>query len=163
MRGRCWKFGDNISTDHIIAGKFLNTSDPAVLAAHCMEDARTEFPTEARPGDIVVAGNNFGCGSSREHAPIALKGCGIGAVIASTFARIFFRNAINIGLTIIESNQAAGEAEDGDDIEIDMDNSKIINHTRSKSYKFQPFPQEIRDIIASGGLMEYVKKKMGKA
>ena len=128
-----------------------------------MEDDRPEFPTEARPGDIVVAGDNFGCGSSREHALIALKGCRIGAVIASTFARIFFRNAINVGLTIIESNQAAGGAEDGDDIEIDMDNSKIINHTRNRSYEFQPFPQEIRDIIASGGLMEYVKKKMGKA
>ncbi len=125
-----------------------------------MEDARPEFPKKVRPGDIVVAGDNFGCGSSREHAPIALKACRIGAVIASSFARIFFRNAINIGLPIIESAEAAKAAEDGDDIEVDMDKSRIINHTQGKTHNFEPFPQEIRDIIASGGLMKYVKKKM---
>lgn len=160
MRGRCWKFGDNISTDHIVAGRFLNTSDPDALAAHCMEDPRPEFPKEVHPGDIVVTGDNFGCGSSREHAPIALKGCKIGAVVSSSFARIFFRNAINIGLPIIECREAAGDAQEGDDIEIDMDKSNITNHTRNETYSFQPFPREIRDIIASGGLMEYVKKKM---
>lgn len=162
MRGRCWKFGDNISTDHIIAGRFLSTSEPGALAAHCMEDARPEFPKEVSPGDIVVAGDNFGCGSSREHAPIAMKGCKIGAVIASSFARIFFRNSINIGLPIIESVEAAREIEEGDDVEIDMNKSRIINHTSGKTYSFEPFPQEIRDIIAAGGLMKYVKKKMGK-
>lgn len=162
MRGRCWKFGDNVSTDHIIAGRFLNTSDPGALAAHCMEDARPEFPKEVSPGDIVVAGDNFGCGSSREHAPIAMKGCKIGAVIASSFARIFFRNSINIGLPIIESVEAAREIKDGDDVEIDMNKSRIIDHTNGKTYSFEPFPKEIRDIIASGGLMKYVKKKMGK-
>ncbi len=125
-----------------------------------MEDERPEFPKEMSPGDIVVAGDNFGCGSSREHAPIALKACKVGTVVASSFARIFFRNAINIGLPIIEHDQAARDAEDGDDIEIDMDGSRIINHTRDKTYNFEPFSQEIRDIIAAGGLMAYVKKKM---
>lgn len=161
MRGRCWKFGNNISTDHIISGRFLHTSEPAALAAHCMEDERPEFPKDVNPGDIVVAGDNFGCGSSREHAPIALKACKIGVVVASSFARIFFRNAINIGLPIIESDQAVRDAEEGDDIEIDMDGSRIINHTRDKTYNFEPFPQEIKDIIAAGGLMAYVKKQMG--
>ncbi len=126
-----------------------------------MEDVRPEFPKDVSPGDVVVAGTNFGCGSSREHAPIALKACKVGVVVASSFARIFFRNAINIGLPIIESDLAAKDAEDGDDIEIDMDSGRIINHTRDKTYSFEPFPQEIRDIIASGGLMEYVKKQMG--
>ncbi len=126
-----------------------------------MEDERPEFPKDVSPGDIVVAGDNFGCGSSREHAPIALKACKIGVVVASSFARIFFRNAINIGLPIIESDQAVRDAEEGDDIEIDMDGSRIINHTRDKTYNFEPFPQEIKDIIAAGGLMAYVKKQMG--
>jgi 3-isopropylmalate/(R)-2-methylmalate dehydratase small subunit len=126
-----------------------------------MEDARPEFPKDVGPGDIVIAGSNFGCGSSREHAPIALKACKIGAVVASSFARIFFRNAINIGLPIIESDQAVRDAEEGDDIEIDMDGSRIINHTRDKTCNFEPFPQEIKDIIAAGGLMAYVKKQMG--
>lgn len=127
-----------------------------------MENTRPEFPKEVSPGDIVVAGDNFGCGSSREHAPIALKACGIRAVIASSFARIFFRNAINIGLPILESPEAAREIEDGDEVEIDMDKSRIIDHTRNKTYSFEPFPPEIREIIASGGLMKYVKKKMGR-
>lgn len=126
-----------------------------------MEDERPEFPKDVSPGDIVVAGDNFGCGSSREHAPIALKACKIGVVVASSFARIFFRNAINIGLPIIESDQAVRDAEEGDDIEIDMDGSRIINHTRDKTYNFEPFPQEIKDIIAAGGLMAYVKTQMG--
>jgi 3-isopropylmalate/(R)-2-methylmalate dehydratase small subunit len=126
-----------------------------------MEDVRPEFLKDVVPGDIVIAGNNFGCGSSREHAPIALKACKIGAVVASSFARIFFRNAINIGLPIIESDQAVRDAEEGDDIEIDMDGSRIINHTRDKTYNFEPFPQEIKDIIAAGGLMAYVKMQMG--
>jgi 3-isopropylmalate/(R)-2-methylmalate dehydratase small subunit len=126
-----------------------------------MEDECPEFPKDVSPGDIVVAGDNFGCGSSREHAPIALKACKVGAVVASSFARIFFRNAINIGLPIIESDQAVRDAEEGDDIEIDMDGSRIINHTRDKTYNFEPFPQEIKDIIAAGGLMAYVKKQMG--
>lgn len=160
--GRCWKFGDNISTDHIIAGRYLSTSDPKVLASHCLEDARPEFPLKVRPSDIVIGGENFGCGSSREHAPIALKACGIQGVIAPSFARIFFRNSINIGLPIFESKEAAEELQDGDEVEIDIEGSKVINRTRKKTYSFEPFPPEIREIIAAGGLMEYVKKKMGK-
>lgn len=127
-----------------------------------MEDTRPEFPKGVRPGDIVVAGDNFGCGSSREHAPIALKACGIGAIIASSFARIFFRNSINIGLPIVECPQAAREIEEGNEIEIDMDRGQVIDHTSGRVYSFEPFPPEIRDIIAAGGLMEYVKKKVGK-
>ncbi len=160
--GRCWKFGDNISTDHIIAGKYLVTSDPKALAIHCLEDTRPEFPKEVRPGDLVVAGNNFGCGSSREHAPIALKGCGIKGVIASSFARIFFRNAINIGLPIFESKEAAKDIQEGDEVEIDMKGGKIINSTKGKTYTFEPFPPELLEIIEAGGLMKFVKKKMGK-
>ncbi|HHT9119355.1 MAG TPA: 3-isopropylmalate dehydratase small subunit [Candidatus Hypogeohydataceae bacterium YC41] len=159
---RCWKFGDNISTDHIIAGKYLVTSDPKTLATHCLEDTRPEFPKEVKPGDVIVAGDNFGCGSSREHAPIALKGCGIKGVIAASFARIFFRNAINIGLPIFESKEAARDIQEGDEVDIDMAGGKIINRTKGKSYSFEPFPKEILEIIEAGGLMQFVKKRMGK-
>ncbi len=160
--GRCWKFGDNISTDHIIAGKYLITSEEKVLAPHCLEDTRPEFPKDVKPGDFVVGGENFGCGSSREHAPIALKGCKIKGIIASSFARIFFRNAINIGLPIFESKEAAKEIQEGDEVEVDMQAGKIINSTNGKSYNFEPFPKEILEIIEAGGLMQFVKKKMGK-
>ncbi|HHT9154702.1 MAG TPA: 3-isopropylmalate dehydratase small subunit [Candidatus Tripitaka sp. YC43] len=160
--GRCWKFGNNISTDHIIAGKYLVTSDPKALAIHCLEDTRPEFPKKVKAGDLVVAGENFGCGSSREHAPIALKGCGIKGIVASSFARIFFRNAINIGLPIFESREAAGDIQEGDEVEIDMGAGKIINRTRGKNYGFEPFPKEILEIIEAGGLMQFVKKRMGK-
>ena len=160
--GRYWKFGDKISTDHIIAGKYLVTSDPKALSAHCLEDTRPEFPKGVRPGDLVVAGENFGCGSSREHAPIALKGCGIKGIIASSFARIFFRNAINIGLPIFESREAVRDIQEGDEVEIDMGAGKIVNRTKGKGYSFEPFPKEILEIIECGGLMQFVKKKMGK-
>ena len=160
--GRCWKFGNNISTEHIIAGKYLVTSDPRALANHCLEDTRPEFPKKVKTGDLVVAGENFGCGSSREHAPIALKGCGIKGIVASSFARIFFRNAINIGLPIFESREAAGDIQEGDEVEIDMGAGKIINRTRGKNYGFEPFPKEILEIIEAGGLMQFVKKRMGK-
>jgi 3-isopropylmalate/(R)-2-methylmalate dehydratase small subunit len=160
--GRAWKFGDNISTDHIIAGKYLVISDPKALAIHCLEDTRPEFPKEVRDGDLVVAGENFGCGSSREHAPIALRGCGLKGIIASSFARIFFRNAINIGLPIFESKEAARDIQDGDEVDVDMGAGKIINRTRGKSYSFEPFPKEILEIIEAGGLMQFVKKGMGK-
>lgn len=159
--GRCWKFGDNISTDHIIAGKYLITSDPKALAIHCLEDTRPEFPKAVKLGDLVVAGENFGCGSSREHAPIALKGCGIKGVIASSFARIFFRNAINIGLPIFESKEAASDIQEGDEVDVDMKSGKIINHTKGKSYNFEPFPPEILEILEAGGLMQFVRKRMG--
>lgn len=159
--GRCWKFGDNISTDHIIAGKYLITSDPKALAIHCLEDTRPEFPKAVKLGDLVVAGENFGCGSSREHAPIALKGCGIKGVIASSFARIFFRNAINIGLPIFESKEAASDIQEGDEVDVDMKSGKIINHTKGKSYNLEPFPPEILEIIEAGGLMQFVRKRMG--
>jgi len=157
MRGKVHKYGDNVNTDEIIPARYLNTSDPAELASHCMEDIDAGFIKNARPGDFIVAGTNFGCGSSREHAPLAIKTAGVSAVIAHTFARIFFRNAINIGLPIFESPDAARDAQPGDDIEIDMDRSLIINHTRGREYPVPPFPPEMRQIIDAGGLMNFVK------
>jgi len=158
MAGKCWKYKDNINTDEIIPARYLNTTDPEELASHCMEDIDPDFVKKAKKGDIIVAGENFGCGSSREHAPLSIREYGISCVIAKSFARIFFRNAINIGLPIFESKDAAAEINEGDEVRIDMDSSKIINHTTNKEYSFTPFPDEIKDIIHSGGLMEYVKQ-----
>ena len=158
MRGKAHKYGDNVNTDEIIPARYLNTSDPVELASHCMEDIDSEFLKKLQPGDIMVAGSNFGCGSSREHAPIAIKTAGVSAVIAETFARIFFRNSINIGLAIFECPEAARDAQAGDDVEIDMDRSAIINHTRDKRYTIPPFPPEMRKIIEAGGLMNFVKQ-----
>ncbi len=157
--GRCWKFGDNVDTDQIIPARYLNTSDTKELAAHCMEDADPQFVKKARQGDIIVGGSNFGCGSSREHAPIAIKAAGISCVIAKTFARIFFRNAINIGLPIFESPEAVEGISEGDEVKIDLDKSKIINLTTGKQFPFEPLAKEMLEIINAGGLMNFVKQK----
>ena len=159
MRGKVHKYGDNVNTDEIIPARYLNTSDPAELASHCMEDIDADFVRRVKPGDFIVAGANFGCGSSREHAPLAIKTAEISAVVAETFARIFFRNAINIGLPIFECPQAAREARAGDDLEIDLDRSVILNHTRKTEYPVAPFPAEMRKIIDAGGLMNFVKSQ----
>ena len=160
IQGKCWVFGDNINTDLIIPARYLNTTDVAELASHCMEDEDPEFVTKISPGDVMIGGDNFGCGSSREHAPIAIKGAGISCVIAKSFARIFFRNSINIGLPICESPEVATDAQAGDDIEVDLNTGTISNVTRGKAYEIAPFPEEMREIIAAGGLMNFVKKNM---
>ncbi len=160
LKGKVWRFGDDIDTDAIIPARYLNTSDPLELAKHVMEDADREFPSKVKPGDILVAGKNFGCGSSREHAPIAIKAAGIQAVVARSFARIFYRNAFNIGLPIFESQEASDSIREGDIIEIDADRGIIRNLTQSKEYKAKPIPPFMQELIASGGLIEWVKKKI---
>ncbi len=160
MRGKVYRYGDNVNTDEIIPARYLNTSDPAELASHCMEDIDGEFVSKVKPGDFIVAGANFGCGSSREHAPLAIKTAGVGAVVAETFARIFFRNSINIGLPIFESSEAAREVESGDELEVDMDRSVIINHTKGTEYPVPAYPAEMRQIIDAGGLMNFVKTQL---
>lgn len=159
-RGKAWNFGDNIDTDAIIPARYLNTIDPTELAAHCMEDADPLFVTKAKKGDIIVAGRNFGCGSSREHAPLAIKSAGISAVIAASFARIFYRNALNIGLPIFESEEAALKIKEGDEIEIDGQKGEIRNLSRGEVYSFIPFPPFMQELISEGGLMNYVKKRV---
>jgi len=158
MKGKVWKFGDNVNTDEIIPARYLNTSDRKELAAHVMEDADPEFVRKMSRGDIIVAGENFGCGSSREHAPIALKTSGIACVVAKSFARIFFRNSINMGLPIVQAPEAAGGAKSGDVLDIDLAAGTVRNVSTGKEYKFPPFPPELAGIIAEGGLMNYVKK-----
>lgn len=153
-QGKAFKFGDHVDTDAIIAARYLNVSDFAALAAHCMEDIDDNFATAVQHGDYIVAGENFGCGSSREHAPAVIKACGVQAVIAKSFARIFYRNAINIGLAIVECAQAAEECDDGDVISVDTVNGTVNNATKGKTYTFPPYPQEISDIIARGGLLK---------
>jgi len=157
MNGKGWKYGDNVNTDEIIPARYLNTTDEKELASHCMEDIDRGFVKKVSEGDIIVAGDNFGCGSSREHAPIAIKASGISCVIAKSFARIFFRNAINIGLPIFESEEASSELNDEDEIQVDLNLSKITNLTTNKEYSFTPFADEMKDIIQAGGLMEYIK------
>lgn len=151
------KYGDNVDTDVIIPARYLNTASHQELAAHCMEDIDKEFIKKVKKGDIMVAEKNFGCGSSREHAPIAIQASGISCVIASTFARIFYRNAINIGLPILECEQAAKDIKGGDEVSIDFDTGVITNQTTGKSYQAQPFPPFIQNIIAKGGLLNAVK------
>jgi len=158
VKGKVHKFGDDVNTDEIIPARYLNTSDAAELAAHCMEDADPDFLKKMQPGDIIVGGSNFGCGSSREHAPVAIKTAGVSCVIAKSFARIFFRNAINIGLPILISPEAAGDARSGDEMEVDLEAGAVRNLTRSKSYAVPPFPREMREIIDAGGLMAFVKQ-----
>lgn len=160
IRGKVWKYNDNIDTDVIIPARYLNMTDPADLAKHCMEDIDKDFASNVSKNDIIIAGENFGCGSSREHAPIAIKACGISAVIAKSFARIFYRNAINIGLPILESIDAANDAETGDIIEIDISKGEIKNISKNKTYQTAPFPESIQKIIKSGGLIEYTKSKI---
>ncbi len=151
------KYGDNVDTDVIIPARYLNTASHQELAAHCMEDIDKGFVKKVKKGDIMVAEKNFGCGSSREHAPIAIKASGISCVIASTFARIFYRNAINIGLPILECEQAAKDIKNGDEISVDFDTGVITNKTTGKSYQAQPFPPFIQNIIAKGGLLNAIK------
>ena len=156
--GKVIKYGDNVDTDVIIPARYLNTSDHQELASHCMEDLDKDFTKRVELGDIMVAGDNFGCGSSREHAPIAIKASGISLVIANTFARIFYRNAINIGLAILECPEAVANINDGDKVEADLDNGIIYNRTTGKEFKTQPFPEFIQKIITNGGLIESIKK-----
>ena len=155
-KGRVHKFGDNVDTDVIIPARYLNRSDEEWLAQQCMEDIDASFASNVQKGDIMVAGANFGCGSSREHAPIAIKASGISCVIASTFARIFYRNAINIGLAILECDEASREINDGDEVEIDFNTGIINDVTTGKSYQSQPFPEFIQKIITNGGLMKSI-------
>lgn len=157
--GTVFKYGDNVDTDVIIPARYLNSSDPAELALHCMEDIDKEFVNNVNKGDIIVANKNFGCGSSREHAPIAIKAAGISCVIAETFARIFYRNAINIGLPIIECPEAAKAIEAGDEVEIDFDSGMIYDKTKHTEYKGQAFPPFMQKIIESEGLISYINNK----
>ena len=157
-KGLVHKFGDNVDTDVIIPARYLNKSDEEWLASHCMEDIDADFVNRVKSGDIMVAEANFGCGSSREHAPIAIKASGISCVIASTFARIFYRNAINIGLAILECDEAARDIKAGDEVEVDFDSGVITNLTTNKTYQAQPFPPFIQNIIKDGGLMKSINK-----
>ena len=158
FQGKTIKYGDNVDTDVIIPARDLNTIDKKELASHCMEDIDKDFTKKVRAGDIMVAGYNFGCGSSREHAPIAIKESGISLVIARSFARIFYRNSINIGLAILECSEAVDGILEGDLVEADLDNGVIYNKTTGKSFKTQPFPEFIQKIITNGGLVESIKK-----
>lgn len=158
-QGTVFKYGDNVDTDVIIPARYLNSSDPKELAAHCMEDIDKNFIKEVKPGDIIVADKNFGCGSSREHAPIAIKAAGVSCVIAETFARIFYRNSINIGLPIIECPEAARGIEDGDEVEVDFDSGIITNKTKGTTFKGQAFPEFMQRIIQAEGLVNYINNK----
>ena len=160
--GTVHKYGDNVDTDVIIPARYLNSSDPAELATHCMEDIDKEFVNKVNRGDIIVADKNFGCGSSREHAPIAIKAAGVSCVIAETFARIFYRNAINIGLPIIECPEASRGIEDGDQVEVDFDSGVIYNRTRGTEFQGQAFPEFMQNIIQAGGLINYINAKTEK-
>ncbi len=155
--GKAWKFGDDIDTDVIIQGKYLVINEAEELAKHVFENVRPEFPSEVRPGDFVVAGENFGCGSSREHAPLALKATGIEAVIAKSYARIFFRNAINIGLRVVECKET-DRIDEGDEIEVDYERSVVVNKTKGEEYPINPMPEFLKNIIECGGLVEFGKK-----
>ena len=156
------KYGDHIDTDVIIPARLLNDPDPNVLAAHCMEDIDKEFAMRVKPGDIMVGGVNFGCGSSREHAPIAIKAAGVSCVVAKNFARIFFRNSINIGLPLLECPDAAHDAQMGDELQVDLDSGIITNLTRRKTYTAVAFPEFMQKLISAGGLVSYTMAKIGK-
>jgi 3-isopropylmalate/(R)-2-methylmalate dehydratase small subunit len=161
MKGKCWKFGDDVNTDEIIPARYLNVIDEAELATHCMEGIDEDFADKAESGDTMVGGKNFGCGSSREHAPVAIKAFGIQCVVARSFARIFFRNAINIGLPIVECPAAADEAQTGDVIEVNLSEGTVVNHTKETSYDFEPFPAELQAIIDAGGLIPHARQTAG--
>jgi len=163
LKGKTWKFGDNVDTDAIIPARYLNTTDPAELAAHCMEDADPHFPRKVKAGDIMVAGKNFGCGSSREHAPIAIKAAGVSCVIARTFARIFYRNAFNIGLPIFESAEAADRINQGDEVAVDVEAGIIRNVTMNEEYMATQIPPFMQQIIGAGGLINYVSERITKS
>ena len=159
ITGKVWNFGANIDTDVIIAARYLNSSDPEHLAKYVMEDADPDFPKKLQRGDIIVAGENFGCGSSREHAPIALKAAGVAAVVAPSFARIFYRNAFNMGLPIFELPESL-EIKEGEVISINLDNGEITNKTTNKTYTFTPIPDFMQELIAAGGLINFAKIEM---
>lgn len=160
--GKVFKYGENVDTDVIIPARHLNTSDPADLAKHCMEDIDAEFVNKVNAGDIIVAGKNFGCGSSREHAPIAIKAAGITCVIAPTFARIFYRNAFNTGLPILECEEAAEKIQPGDEVTVNFETGEIHNVTKDERYQAEPFPEFITKIIESDGLVNYVKHQLAQ-
>lgn len=162
MEGRCWKFGDDVNTDEIVPGRYLNVTDEKELAGHCMEGVDPKFAQEAKPGDVIVAGKNFGCGSSREHAPLAIKAFGIQCIVAESFARIFFRNAINIGLPIAECPEAAREAQAGDVVAVDFAKGTVVNRGRGKSYDFPPFSPQVQAIIDAGGLIPFTQRQIGR-
>ncbi|MGC9324028.1 MAG: 3-isopropylmalate dehydratase small subunit [Desulfomonilia bacterium] len=159
FKGSAFVFGDDIDTDAIIPARYLTTSDPEELKNHCMEDADPSFPSNVQPGDIIVAGKNFGCGSSREHAPIAIKACGVSCVIASSFARIFFRNSFNMGLPIFESDEAAEAINQGDTVEVDADSGIIRNLSTRKEFSSKPIPSFMQQLIQDGGLIEHIKRR----
>ena len=158
-RGNVFKYGSNVDTDVIIPARFLTTADPELLKVHCMEDIDADFVKKVKPGDIIVAGKNFGCGSSREHAPVAIKACGVSCVIAEDFARIFYRNSINMGLPILECKEAFELIENGDEVEVDFETGIITDITRDLVFKSKPFPPFIQNIIDAGGLVEYTKEE----
>ena len=160
IKGKTWKFGNDVDTDAIIPARYLNTSDPKELASHVMEDADKDFPKKVKAGDLIIAGKNFGCGSSREHAPLAIKTAGIQAVIAKSFARIFYRNSFDIGLPIFESEEASEKIKQGDEIEIDADKGIIKNLSKNETYKANTIPPFMQELISAGGLVEWTKKKL---
>jgi 3-isopropylmalate/(R)-2-methylmalate dehydratase small subunit len=160
IRGSVHKYGADVNTDVIIPARYLNVFDPDELAQHCMEDIDSDFVNRVQPGDIIVADTNFGCGSSREHAPLAIKAAGVGCVIAKSFARIFYRNALNIGLPILECEKAAETAESGDTIEVELSTGEITNVTRGLSFRAEPFPAFMLELIEAGGLIEYTRRKI---
>ena len=160
LKGHSFVFGDDIDTDAIIPARYLNTSDPAELAEHVMEDADPDFANHYKAGDFIVAGKNFGCGSSREHAPIAIKAAGLSGVIARSFARIFYRNAFNMGLPIFESSEAVADIEPGDEVQVDLDGGQIHNITKGRSYNTLPIPPFMKELLNAGGLVPFVRKKV---
>jgi 3-isopropylmalate/(R)-2-methylmalate dehydratase small subunit len=160
FKGKAYKLGDNVDTDVIIPARYLNTLDPDELASHCMEDIDKNFSTQVNEGDIIVGGENFGCGSSREHAPLAIKSVGVSCVVASSFARIFYRNAINIGLPILESRTASEHTRSGDFLEVDLEKGTITNTTSGESFVSEPFPEFMQEIINMGGLVNRTKQKL---
>jgi 3-isopropylmalate/(R)-2-methylmalate dehydratase small subunit len=160
IKGKVWRFGDDVDTDAIIPARYLNTTDPQELARHCMEAADPAFAREVKPGAIIVAGKNFGCGSSREHAPLCIKAAGISCVIAAGFARIFYRNAFNIGLPILESCSAAEASRQGDELEVDLATGEIRNLTRKKTFMAQPIPPFMQELIGDGGLIKHIAKRL---
>lgn len=168
FKGKAWRFGADIDTDRIIPARYLNTSDPKELARHCMEDTDTDFVKKVNQGDIIVADKNFGCGSSREHAPIAIKACGVSCVIAKSFARIFYRNAFNMGLPILECPEAVDGINEGDEVEVDLDKGEVrvinskLKTQNPKLFYARPIPPFMQELIKAGGLMEWVKKRVSK-
>ncbi len=162
LKGKVHKYGANVDTDAIIPARYLNVSDPKELAKHCMEDIDEDFVKRVKPGDIIMATTNFGCGSSREHAPLAIKASGVSCVIAKSFARIFFRNAINIGLPLLECDEAVDKTDAGDILEIDLSSGKMHNLTKGLTFSAKPYPDFMSELISAGGLIEYTRKRLSR-